>query len=61
MAALTDVIAQAYTGRERLPRLELQRRAMAADLPAEELARLDSLPEGEYSEDEVIEALNTLG
>lgn len=54
---LPGVLASAYTGQERLTRDEIRRRAVAADVSAEELTRVDALPEGEYAEDEALEAL----
>jgi hypothetical protein len=58
---LRALLAEAYSGQERLSRDEILRRAIAAELPAEELTRVDALPEGEYAEDEAIEALEALG
>jgi hypothetical protein len=55
---LPTVIAEAYTSHERLSREEIRRRAIAADLPSAELTRVDALPEGEYAEDEALEALD---
>lgn len=55
---LKSLLATAYTGVDRLSRDEIRRRAIAADLPAQELTRIDALPEGEYAEDEVLEALH---
>ncbi|MGI5240803.1 DUF6158 family protein [Dactylosporangium sp. CA-139066] len=46
-----------YAGRERLSAGELRRHAVAADAPAGAVERLGSLPEGEYSYDEVLDAL----
>ncbi|UWZ40280.1 hypothetical protein Drose_09255 [Dactylosporangium roseum] len=54
---LRSVLETAFTGQERLSREEIRRKAIAADLPADALTRVDALPEGEYAEDEVIEAL----
>lgn len=56
-ADLEDVISEAYSGQERHTTGELQRRALAADLPSDAMARIDALPEGEYLEDEALEAL----
>jgi hypothetical protein len=58
VSGLSRLLEEAYTGIERLSRDELQRRAVAADLPAEEMARVDALPEGEYALDEAAEALH---
>jgi hypothetical protein len=57
---LDDFLDGAYDGNERLSSLDLQRRAIAADLPAEALTRVDALPEGEYAQDEAAEALRAL-
>lgn len=46
-----------YAGRERVSRAEIQRRAVVAELPAGLMSRVDSLPEGEYAQDEASEAL----
>lgn len=57
---LKSLLATAYAGVDRLSRDEIRRRAVAADLPAEKLRRVDALPEGEYAEDEVLEALHDI-
>ncbi|NJC68459.1 hypothetical protein HC031_01780 [Planosporangium thailandense] len=46
-----------YHGQERLSRDEIHRGAVTADLPADQLAVIDGLPEGEYTQDEAAEAL----
>jgi hypothetical protein len=46
-----------YVGHERLARGEIHRHATAADLPSGLMARVDVLPEGEYTQDEAAEAL----
>jgi hypothetical protein len=46
-----------YVAQERLARGELHRHATAHDLPAALIARVDVLPEGEYTQDEAAEAL----
>jgi hypothetical protein len=56
-AELDAFLDRAYDGHERLSSGDLQRRAIAADLPALPLARVDALPEGEYAQDEAAEAL----
>jgi hypothetical protein len=55
--ALDELLEDLYLGRERLTRDEIHRRAVAADLPAELMTRVDGLPEGEYALDEVADAL----
>lgn len=57
---LDDFLDDAYVGQERLSSLDLRHRAIAADLPAELLTRVDALPEGEYAQDEAAEALHGL-
>lgn len=57
---LQTLLDDAYSGQERLSRDEIVRRAVAADLPAADLERVDALPEGEYAEDEAMEALRQL-
>jgi hypothetical protein len=58
IAPLEDLLDAVYAGQERLSRGEIHRYATAAELPADQLARVDVLPEGEYTLDEAIEALN---
>lgn len=60
MRALDDLLAELYVVHERMTRDEIHRAAVAAELPAEEITLLESLPEGEYAEDEVGEALRQL-
>ena len=57
---LDEFLDDAFTGQERLSSAELQRGAIAADLPATALTRIDALPEGEYAQDEAAEALRAL-
>jgi len=57
MRTLDELLDEVYSGQERLTRDEIHRRAVAADLPAEDLSAIDSLPEGEYSQDEAGEAV----
>ncbi|GID26958.1 hypothetical protein C8E87_1916 [Paractinoplanes brasiliensis] len=57
---LDAFLDDAYDGQERLSSADLQRRAIAADLPALALTRVDALPEGEYAQDEAAEALRAL-
>jgi hypothetical protein len=46
-----------FLGQERLTRGEIHRAAVTADLPADQMALVDGLPEGEYAQDEAAEAL----
>ena len=54
LAALLDDL---YFGQERMTQSEIQRRAVAAEVPAGLLTRITALPEGEYAQDEVAELL----
>jgi hypothetical protein len=56
---LDTFLDDAFDAQERMTSGDLQRRAIAADLPAELMTRIDSLPEGEYAQDEAAEALQT--
>jgi hypothetical protein len=51
------LLEEIFVGQERLTRSEIRRRAAAADASTQLVAMLDVLPEGEYAEDELIEAL----
>jgi hypothetical protein len=51
------ILDEAFVGLERVSRAEIYRRAVAADAPIEVINALGRLPEGEYSQDEVAEAL----
>ena len=57
---LDDFLDDAFDAHERLSSADLQRRAIAGDLPATLLTRIDALPEGEYAQDEAAEALRAL-
>ena len=57
---LDEFLDDAYVGQERLSSADLQRGAIAADLPATVMTRIDALPEGEYAQDEAAEALRIL-
>jgi hypothetical protein len=56
-ARLDEFLDGVFRGQERLSRDDLRRHAIAADLPAQPMALLDRLPEGEYAQDEAAEAL----
>jgi len=60
LRTLDDFLDGAYVGHERLTSADLQRTAIAADLPATVMTRIDALPEGEYAQDEAAEALRVL-
>ncbi|MGC4854579.1 hypothetical protein ACLQ24_14590 [Micromonospora sp. DT4] len=57
MRALYDLLDDIYRGQERTTQAEIYRRAVAAELPPELLARIDALPEGEYAVDEASDLL----
>lgn len=59
-ASVSDLLDQVFVGQERATRAEIYRRAQAEDLPAAALTQINALPEGEYAQDEVEEALNAL-
>ena len=61
LRVLDEFLDTAYVGQERLSAAELQRSAVAAELPATVLTRIDALPEGEYAQDEAAEALRAPG
>jgi len=61
MDGVDAILDEVYVGLERVSRDEIHRRAVAADAPAVVLSALDALPEGEYAQDEVAEALAQLG
>ncbi|KAB1940414.1 hypothetical protein F8271_16245 [Micromonospora sp. ALFpr18c] len=55
--ALDDLLDDIFRGQERVTQGEIYRRAVAAELPPDLLARIDALPEGEYSVDEASDLL----
>jgi hypothetical protein len=55
--ALPELVDELYAAQERIDRNEIYRRAVAAELPSDDMAVLDRLPEGEYAEDELNEAI----
>ncbi|MDG4783428.1 hypothetical protein O7614_27620 [Micromonospora sp. WMMD961] len=55
--ALDDLLNDVFRAQERVDQGEIYRRAVAAGLPADLLARIDALPEGEYSVDEASDLL----
>ena len=60
MRNVDAILDEVYVGEERVSRDEIYRRAVAAEAPTAVVALLDTLPEGEYAQDEVTEALNQL-
>jgi hypothetical protein len=59
-ATESALLNQVFVGQERVTRDEIYRRAAAGELPAAVLSHIDSLPEGEYAQEEVEEALNAI-
>ncbi|MEU8155958.1 hypothetical protein AB0B94_20055 [Micromonospora sp. NPDC048986] len=55
--ALDDLLDDVFRAQERVEQGEIYRRAVAAELPPDLLARIDALPEGEYSVDEASDLL----
>ena len=60
LPGLEQFLDRLYLSDERLSRDEIVRAATAADLPAATLSALDTLPDGEYAFDEVVEAVQVL-
>ena len=58
--SLEAFLDEAFDAHERISSGDLQRRAVAAALPAELMTRIDALPEGEYAQDEALDALHQL-
>jgi hypothetical protein len=58
MRELEATLDDVFLRQERLTRDEIHRRAVAAEAPVEVVNALDSLPEGEYALDEVVDALS---
>lgn len=54
---LDELLDGIYNAQERVTAAEIQRRALAAELPAELLTRVGAMPEGEYAQDEAAEVL----
>jgi hypothetical protein len=52
-----DFLEEAYLGQDRMTDIEIQKSAMAAELPAALMTLIDALPEGMYTQDEASEAL----
>ena len=57
MDSIAEILDEAFSAQERVTRDELYRRAVAVEAPSAVLSALDSLPEGEYAQDEVADAL----
>jgi Family of unknown function (DUF6158) len=61
MDRIETLLDEVYVGEERVSRDEIYRRAVAAELPGPMVTTLEKLPEGEYAQDEVLEALAQVG
>lgn len=57
MRELDATLEGVFMRQERLTRDEIHRRAVAAEAPIDVVSALDGLPEGEYAQEEVVEAL----
>ncbi|HZM83856.1 MAG TPA: DUF6158 family protein [Candidatus Limnocylindrales bacterium] len=57
MRELEATLDEVFLRQERLTRDEIQRRAVASAAPVDVINALDGLPEGEYAQEEVAEAL----
>jgi hypothetical protein len=51
------LLDELYVGLERVSQAEIYRRAVAAELPADLLATISAMPQGEYAIDEAAELL----
>lgn len=60
MYDIDELLDDVYASQERVSREVIYRRAVALDLPADLISVLDTLPEGEYAQEEVSEALAQL-
>ncbi|SCF31911.1 hypothetical protein GA0070214_11494 [Micromonospora chaiyaphumensis] len=54
---LDELLDDIFRGQERMSQADIYRRAVSAELPADLLARIDALPEGEYAVDEAADLL----
>lgn len=55
---IRDLLDEIYHGQERITQADIQRQAVAAELPAELLTRISALPQGEYAFEEAVELLD---
>jgi hypothetical protein len=60
LRTLDEFLDGVFLAQDRMTDIEIQRSAMAAELPAALMTRIDALPEGTYSQDEASEALHDL-
>jgi hypothetical protein len=61
MRDVDTILDDLFVGQERVTRDEIYRRVISEDAPVEVVTALDSLPEGEYAQDEASEALRQVG
>jgi hypothetical protein len=61
MRKVEAILDEVYIGQERVTRDEIYRRAVAMEAPVEIINALNGLPEGEYAQDEITEALRLTG
>src|SRR5258706_7739176 len=61
MRDVDELLEDVYVSQERMTRDDLHRRAVAGNLPAEVIVALDALPQGEYAQDQVSQALAQIG
>ncbi|TDB75183.1 hypothetical protein [Micromonospora sp. KC723] len=54
---IDELLRDLYRGQERISQADIYRRAVAAELPARLLTRINALPQGEYAVDEVADLL----
>ena len=57
---LDEFLEEVYLGQDRMTNLEIQRSALAVELPADLMTHIDALPEGMYSQDEASDALRVV-
>jgi len=60
MHDLNAILDEVYVGEERVSRAEIHRRAVAELAPSALIGALDALPEGEYTHEELTEALSQM-
>jgi|KBSSwiStaDraftv2_1062776.scaffolds.fasta_scaffold292070_2 hypothetical protein len=61
MRDVSSILDEIFVGQERLSRDEIYRRAQIAGTAVELVDAFDRLPEGEYAQDEVADALGRFG
>jgi hypothetical protein len=61
MREVEAILDEVYVGQERVTRDEIYRRAVMMDASVEVMDALNALPEGEYAQDEIAEAVRQTG